>query len=91
MARESKEVVGQHLLRVAHGGQIIGPIPFEQQVAEGEQPVAGCGRQIQSEGGSQAGGRVSPLMPPLPAPRRFEVDEQSEMAAGVMPWMRTPA
>ena len=44
-----EEVVGQHVLRIAHSGQVVDPVPFQQQVLVVEQllDLRVCQRQAQ--------------------------------------------
>ena len=41
--------------RITQGGQVVGLVPLEQQVTEGEQLVLRFGRQRDVEGGQAAG------------------------------------
>jgi len=93
-----EQVVREHLLRVAHGRQVVNPVPFLDQGQVAQQPFQLGIAQAQAEFGrprlqdrerishaawlSSAGER-KPLKPPF-----FRWISNREIVAGVMPEMR---
>ncbi len=95
-AEAVQQVPRNHLVRIAHRGQVVGLVPLDQQVRVAQQPflhrggehhTQGLGALAQFVGLNRAGHQAlcSRLRPAL---RFFRWISSSETAAGVTPGMR---
>ena len=94
-----ERVVRDHALRLADRGQVVRAIPLREQREIRRELRGARRRQRDAEGGEAAvqacraaGARAAAVMPIAGARRRakprFRCTSSSEIAAGVMPWMR---
>src|SRR5574343_627477 len=91
-------MVADRQLRVTQGRQAVGAVPFLEEGGIGQQPFLHIGRQIKAKrlhalrellfAGHALFFSLSPAFGPVFGPTRFKCTSSSEIAAGVMPWMR---
>ena len=82
-----EEVARHHVHRIAHGGEIEGPVPFGEQREERDEGRASRLRERHPEG-RKPGGETRLQNGGQAAERRLRCTRSSEMAAGVTPEIR---